>query len=919
MSSLQGLGLEFEETMSGWIGLGEKDFLAGRMAGQQENTPIRFDCKIIIDDLDRFIHLSDQRARLEGTVTFTPLGGPFALEDGSFNLFSVDPATGMRLMTYAFRFTTDSGKKYWLYGEKHLKDDPGFDLMEDMTTLFTTIYDGPDERAPIYGAGQLFFDLKDVPALMASMKVTGTRWWQLYKRVQAKFAFTNFAWGKVREEYLRDVNPLYDTEYENLVLSGRVAADGAEQDFFLVSGIHDKDFPWGDGEIFWDVLLVIGDQATGYKKYCLTDRIIEGLELNVSEGTYRYQGPIFEVAEGFATRFSHIKKGKTYLRKCQADFSIRFSAEPYAITPFPFVIANHVLANLASGLKWVLRNILPSEHLLGIFITPHTVTVTTGNLTIRQEDQATAYHILPERTFGEAERSTFKNIKEPTLLYGYICAVRPGAQTARVQIHSNSLRNERQRLVKDQVDALLGAVVSRVGSKELLMAGGQLTVLDLGPKGDLAEHKPPLFVKLGKPILEVNNDHFPTAVFQRRIIAVRDPSGETCLALEEDMDLMRLEAENSTKEVTVAAIKEADKFNALDKVLESTKFFHLINNACQVSGKTKQHFAILIKPNFMFAYNKIDQTTFTDPELVGHLVRALRDRGGFANITVVEAQSTYGEYFDNRRVREVADYLGFIMDGSAGYQVVDLTEDPYEEHYLGPHLGRHRVPLIWKNADFRISFAKNKTHAYSYYTLTLKNIYGALPLADKFSEYHTGRGIYHTTMEYIRAFPLHYGLIDAHLSADGPFGIFADPEPNVTETIIGGEDLVAVDWVGATKMGLDPKISEYMELAVKAFGKPEITLIGDRNPYRPWLNVPAVLSLFTHYGLDANDYFGNLLYMAGAYMDESHFTHKSKSAFMKAARKVIKPLQKAIFLQAGGEQTEATRLVSKFLTWLGSQ
>jgi hypothetical protein len=128
-----------------------------------------------------------------------------------------------------------------------------------------------------------------------------------------------------------------------------------------------------------------------------------------------------------------------------------------------------------------------------------------------------------------------------------------------------------------------------------------------------------------------------------------------------------------------------------------------------------------------------------------------------------------------------------------------------------------------------------------------------------------------------------------------------------------------VDWVGATKMGLDPKISQYMELAVKAFGKPEINLIGDRNPYRPWLNVPAVLSLFTHYGLDANDYFGNLLYMAGAYMDESHFNHKSKSVFMKTARKAINPLQKAIFLQAGGEKTLATKLVSRFFTWLGSQ
>jgi uncharacterized protein (DUF362 family) len=916
MSTLKGLGLEFEETMSGWLGIGKKDYVEGRIAGQQENTPLRFDAKIIIDDLEYFINLSEHRARLEGTVTFKPLGGTVAMEDGLFNLFSVEPTQGIRQMTYSFRFTAADGKKYFLSGYKNIKDDPGFDLVEDMTTLFTTIYEGADETAPIYGSGQVFFDLKDAPALFASMKVTETMW--LHQKIQARLAFMSFAWGAIRQEYFRDVNPLYDTEYENLVLSGQVWQDGRAKNFFLVSGIHDRDFPWGDGEIFWDVLLVIGDHAAGYKKYAITDRVLAGLKLNVREGTYRYQGPIFELTEGFASSFLHMRHKKPALVECQADFQINFTAVPYDITPFPFPIANHVLAEMASGFKWVLRSILPSEHILGIFITPHTVTVNTGDLTISQGGQTTENRIITDKTFGEAERSTFRNIKEPTLLYGYICAVRPEAQTARVQIHTNSLRNERQRLTKDQFDAILGAVVSRVASKEMFMEAGALSVRNLGPREESPRRGAPLFVKLGKPVLEINNDHFPTAVFQRRIIEVRDPSGERCLALEEDMDLMRLEAENSTREVTVASIKDPDKIKALEAVLNITGFLDLVTNKWQVSGKPKQEFSILIKPNFMFAYNKSDHTTYTDPELVAHLVKVLRNRGGFGNLAVVEAQSTYGEYFDKRSVREVAEYLGYVVDESAGYKLIDLTKDQSEERYLGPHLGYHPVPLTWKDADFRISFAKNKTHAYAYYTLTLKNIYGALPLADKFSEYHTGKGIYHTTIEYLQAFPVHFGLIDAHLSADGPFGIFADPEPNITETIIGGADLVAVDWVGATKMGLDPKISQYMEFAVKAFGKPEINLVGDPNPYRPWLNVPVILSLFTHFGLDADDYFGNLLYMAGAYMDESHFTHKSKNVFMKGARAALKPLQEALFLQAGGERSFANKLLSKFFTWLGS-
>jgi len=115
----------------------------------------------------------------------------------------------------------------------------------------------------------------------------------------------------------------------------------------------------------------------------------------------------------------------------------------------------------------------------------------------------------------------------------------------------------------------------------------------------------------------------------------------------------------------------------------------------------------------------------------------------------------------------VATYLGY--DEKVGFQIVDMTEDATETRDLGPHWACTRFPRYGRDADFRVSFAKNKTHAYSYYTLTLKNIYGALPLANKFKEYHCHRGIYETAIDYLKAFPVHYGLVDGCISADGPF------------------------------------------------------------------------------------------------------------------------------------------------------
>jgi uncharacterized protein (DUF362 family) len=916
--SLDGLVLRFRETMGGHVGIDEPEPLAGAARGQRENTPLQFDVEIRIEDLGRFLRIADHAAELSGTVTFEPLGGRIPIRDGAFNLFSVDPRTGIRRMTYAFRFTAADGQLYFLHGHKEIHDDPGaLDGIPDMTTLFTTLYRGLDEQSPVYASGVLTFDLKKTPALLASMNVEGTN--SLLQKMAAYTAFASFAYGALRDEYLQGVRLLYDTRYENLVLSGRMRrADGAEVPFFLGSGVHERGFPWGDGELFSDVLLVVGDGKGGFQRFCISDRTLEGLVLDISGGVYRYHGTLLAITDGYSASFSRMRSGSSQLVPFHASIDITFEARSYDGVAVSFPRVPKLVRKLSSTLANELRVHLPGTNPLGVFITPHTVTVRTGSLMLGDADTAECgpggnFTILDRRTFGEAERSTFRNVKWPTLLYGYLCAIRPEEQAARVQIHSRTLRHEREHWVRDQLDAFLGTVISRTCSCEMRMERDELRVIPLATTGDRAE-RIPLLLKIGEPVLEVNNDHFPTAIFQRRIVEVLDPSGQRCLALEDDMSLLRLEPIGTVRKAMVASIRDADKFAALNRVLGETGFDAILEAKRKESGKTRQDFSIVIKPNFMFAYDKRDHSTYTDPELVHHLVKRLRELG-FKNLNVVEAQSTYGEYFDKRSVREMAEYLGY--DRKAGYEVVDMTLDADEMQDLGPHLGNHPVSRSWREADFRISFAKNKTHAYAYYTLTLKNIYGALPLADKFKEYHCGRGIYETTIEYLTAFPVEYGLVDAYLSADGPFGIFADPAPNETNTIIGGTDLVAVDWIAAGKMGIDPMISPYMKLAVEAFGKPEIHLIGDPNPYRPWLNVPVALALFTNKGVDANHYFGNLMYSAAAQMDETHFRHKNRALYMRLLRRMTVPLRRAFFLRTGENPSRANRLFSSLFYKMG--
>ncbi|MBI5182243.1 MAG: DUF362 domain-containing protein, partial [Nitrospirae bacterium] len=344
----------------------------------------------------------------------------------------------------------------------------------------------------------------------------------------------------------------------------------------------------------------------------------------------------------------------------------------------------------------------------------------------------------------------------------------------------------------------------------------------------------------------------------------------------------------SGKPVVVASLYGENKFKLLDSVLKQTGFFKLLETYFKKSKKSKDAFCIAIKPNFMFMYSKDDKSTFTDVGLVEHLIKRIREKG-FTNIAIVEAQSTYGNYFMNREVRTVAKYAGYSEDG---YRIADLTEEMVPYDYKG-RLGKHFVGKTWKDADFRVSFAKNKTHTFCYYTLTLKNIYGTLPMQNKLKEYHTRREYDWPTIESMRHFPVHYGLIDAFLSADGQFGIIKDNEPNPTKTIIGGANLIAVDWVGAKKMDIDPMLGRYIPLAVEAFGMPKIKWIGDKSCYEPWENVNRLLPI-TLDEVEEAYLFSDWLF-SGLNVMDPFFKPKRTAIIYKFTRWLFRPIRQMIF------------------------
>lgn len=165
------LGLRFRETMSGELGLGATDPIEGRAKAKRDSTGFTIHVTIDIRDIVRFTKDPEHAERLTGRIDSTPFGTGILGYDGTFNVFSPrdDPTTTLIVYELAF---DHHGKSYCFCGRKELKDEPGFDLLADTTTLYSTLHEGPTNSGRIIGAGVLRLSLGQLADMVETFTVT---------------------------------------------------------------------------------------------------------------------------------------------------------------------------------------------------------------------------------------------------------------------------------------------------------------------------------------------------------------------------------------------------------------------------------------------------------------------------------------------------------------------------------------------------------------------------------------------------------------------------------------------------------------------------------------------------------------------------------------------------------------------------
>ena len=136
-----------------------------------------FHLTIEVDDIERFGTDPLRQAGAVGYLRCDALGGQLPVERGVFNLF-VDTEPGVKHMLYRLWFRDGVGHPLTLTGFKLVRDDAGFDVWKDTTTLFTHVLRGhvevgDDADAELVASGVLRIRIRDFAKQLTTFRAGG--------------------------------------------------------------------------------------------------------------------------------------------------------------------------------------------------------------------------------------------------------------------------------------------------------------------------------------------------------------------------------------------------------------------------------------------------------------------------------------------------------------------------------------------------------------------------------------------------------------------------------------------------------------------------------------------------------------------------------------------------------------------------
>ena len=194
-----GVGISFNEVMSGGLTLGATDPQAGHDQGQKANTIFTMQATIRVPDISKLAVDPQHQGEITGNVSYPSFGANIPAKNGVFKLFSPTGDPKLKLMVYELGFE-HGGQEYYMAGRKEVRQDPVIDAWKETTTLYTMLHAGSDSGGKIVAAGILKLGVTELMHLVKSMQAINAT--TLQEKTRAVSEFGKFFMRELWDSYV---------------------------------------------------------------------------------------------------------------------------------------------------------------------------------------------------------------------------------------------------------------------------------------------------------------------------------------------------------------------------------------------------------------------------------------------------------------------------------------------------------------------------------------------------------------------------------------------------------------------------------------------------------------------------------------------------------------------------------------------
>jgi len=234
---------------------------------------------------------------------------------------------------------------------------------------------------------------------------------------------------------------------------------------------------------------------------------------------------------------------------------------------------------------------------------------------------------------------------------------------------------------------------------------------------------------------------------------------------------------------------------------------------------------VLVKPNICSPYPPEENPSNTHPDVIGAMIRYLRDQG--AQKVYVGDEPVWGL---NDRFCYEKSGVKAVTEREGGELVsFDDVKRIKKKVPQGRIYRTISLPAILEEVDLVINLPKMKTSAMALVTLCIKNQLGYVPFRNR-KQFHRGVDLSYALVDIAKVVYPDLNLIDGIIASEGMGAHGGTTRP--MGILVASRDMVAADIVGTQLMGFDPLEPVTNQLALKdglgVKDPSEIAIVGER-------------------------------------------------------------------------------------------